>query len=886
MMPRATIRLQLSRDFTLMQAIKHVPYYADLGLSHLYLSPVTRSREGSTHGYDVIDYSCVDPELGGESALVALAECVHEYGMGLILDIVPNHMAAHPDNPWWRSVLQNGQDSAFAQWFDIQWQPALAELQGKILLPVLGSRYGDALDQGDIRLVFDAASSSFLIDVQGLRLPLAPGSITLDAGDTVEDTLIAHDFHKPEGKRALHDVLERQHYRLSWWQCAADQINWRRFFEVSELVGIRVENDDVFQAVHELPLRLFTEGLIDGLRIDHVDGMAYPIAYCERLHNALWECAAHRPGSRREQEPWLIVEKILAHDEALDYRWKVHGDSGYEFMDAVSAVIHDADGKAPLTRQWEIIAQDERPAAAWLRDARRLMVQRHFVAERNALVETLYQLSQTLVHARDWSRRMLGRATDELLIAFPVYRIYVSSDGASDDDIRFLHRAGAQAREQLLASRDFAAAAALDVIVDWMKGEIPQHATAETVGLLATAMRRFQQLTPPLAAKAQEDTVFYRYGRLLSRNEVGSEPARFSMPILDFHRWNERRADAAPFSMLATATHDHKRGEDAGARLAVISEAPAHWQAFSSQCMAVMSGRLAQRSGVQGAQRYMMLQTLVAAWPPCLDRGDQGGLAAFSERLKQWQIKALREAKQASSWFYPDEETEEGASELIEFLLVDPSGQSTRNIVADFVDSIAPAGVVNSLAFVVLRCTVPGIPDLYQGTELWDFSLVDPDNRRPVDMEKREDMLHTSNVSPPSRLPGWRDGAVKQAVLMRCLHLRQQLPGLFADGDYRPVTVTGPKARHAIAFIRSNGDAVMLVVVSRLAWQAIRDGDTPELPLIPADFWGDTALALPPDCAQRRWRDVLSDHVHGPVSGAMHMAAVLSSLPVAVLVAP
>lgn len=892
MTPRSTVRLQLNPDFTLTHAARHLPYYASLGISHLYLSPVTWARKDSMHGYDVIDHRCIDPQLGGEEALKMLAHAAHQQGMGLILDIVPNHMAAHPDNPWWYSVLQDGTASPFARWFDIQWdRPGLRDT---LLLPMLGSRYGVALGQGDIRLTHDGLD--YGLEVYGLGLPLAADSFPDKDGDEgVAARLEAHDPASRQGRQALHELLQRQHYRLAWWQCAADQINWRRFFEISDLVGLCVERDEVFDAVHDLPLWLFEQGWIDGLRIDHVDGLADPLSYCERLYHALQKRMPHRPAGQRDGRPWLVVEKILAHGEVLDKRWMVDGTTGYDFMEAVNTVMHDPASELSLEHYWSRMVRDGRPLDDWRRDARALMIDRHFPSERDTLLDKFVQLAELGLATRDVSRHSLGRALDQLLIGFSVYRTYVTLGQRSEMDVHHLVQARDRARDRLRELRDLAALSVLDFIVDVLKGRSISRVSLqngnlalvqEKQALQADAIQRFQQLTPPLAAKALEDTVFYRYGRLLSRNEVGSDPGVFSTSVAQFHRWNQRRADSDPGSMNATATHDHKRGEDVRARLAVISELPHAWQDLSTRCLEALGQYATIDCGAPAGQCYMLLQTVVGAWPPGLRAHDEPGMSAFIERLQQWQLKALREAKQNTSWFYPDEPYEQEQADRIVFMLCDPDSASCRSIVK-FVDRIETAGALNSLAAVVLRCTLPGVPDLYQGADLWDFSLVDPDNRRQVDLERRATMLKALNdavTSPSELLTGWRSGAVKQAILARCLRLRAQYSDVFVGGRYTPLTIEGPLADHLIAFGRGVDGVDIIVVVSRLACRAgQRTGQALALPLIPPDVWRDTRAVLPAECRDGDWHDILSGDRHRVTAGCVQAGVVLTRLPVAVL---
>ncbi|HCW21768.1 MAG TPA: malto-oligosyltrehalose synthase, partial [Achromobacter sp.] len=637
--PRATARLQLHAGFTLDDARAQLPYYAALGVSHLYLSPITEARQGSTHGYDVIDHQRVSGALGGEPALRRLAAAARSLGLGLIADIVPNHMAAHPSNAWWADVLRLGPRSPHARAFDIDWRPADPALRGKVLLPVLPEPYGQCLQAGGIRLIHD--SDAYVVAVGDLHLPIAPGF----AADTDDAAAVcaAYDAHAADGRARLHDLLERQHYRLAWWRTAPEQINWRRFFEISELVGVRVEDKAVFDAVHGMVLRLYREGILDGLRIDHVDGLASPGAYLRRLRQALTQAGAGRAGA------YLVVEKILADGETLDSRWPADGTTGYDFMDQVGALLHAPDAEAPLQAFWNTLSGDPRDAPAQLLDARQRMLARHFPAERLALAHALGHVARMDPATRDWTFPAIDRVLTALLAAFPVYRTYAEDGGRSPADADWIGTALDQARAQL--GPNTADGQLLAQLDQWLGGaSFPNGPAAGSdaatspvlAGALAHCLRRFQQLTPPLAAKALEDTLFYRRGPLLSRNEVGSSPERFSLSPEAFHALCAQRAARLPLAMLATATHDHKRGEDTRARLAVLSEAPHAWIGLARTWVP----RLARLGPIAPADAYVLLQSLVGAWPLDLapDSPD-GPLASYLDRIAQWQEKALREAK-------------------------------------------------------------------------------------------------------------------------------------------------------------------------------------------------------------------------------------------------
>jgi len=953
--PRSTVRLQVHGGFTLYDACEQVDYFAGLGISHYYLSPISQARPGSAHGYDVVDHSVVGEELGGEKALRCLAQALRKRDMGLILDIVPNHMATHRRNRWWWAVLQHGRHSEYAHCFDIDWQAP--GLRGKVLAPFLARPYGESLRDGSLRVAVDEDSGSPVIEACGAHYPIAAGTLHAMGMDGRQAARY-YDGADAEGRQRLHDLLERQHYRLAWWRCAADCINWRRFFEISDLIGVRVEQPAVFDAVHALPLRLYAEGVIDGLRIDHVDGLADPAAYCRRLRAALQAREGERPEALRGGPAWLVVEKILAPAEALAGDWRVDGTSGYDFMEQAGALLHDPRGEPALTQEWVRVSGDARPVEAYVRDARALMLRRHFVAERRALLHRLVGLAQSGIEARDWSAEAIGRMLDEILLDFPHYRSYAGQGGRSAADARLFARLMGRVRTRLhpydrqdaamlldwldahLGGRPLAAAAAP---VSIPLRELPPGASASEgraagdsvdeaaidahldgphvapvggspvaqppVGgpplggpplggppnispgeLQREAVRRFQQLTPPLAAKSLEDTVFYRYGRLLSRNEVGADPAQFSLSVDGFHQQGAWRAAAAPQAMLATATHDHKRGEDARARLAVLSEIPAEWLAAVARWEAMATGAGAAPAA---AERYMLYQTMVAAWPPDLEPDDEEGMAAFGERLKQWQTKALREAKQSSSWVEPDLIHERKAAAFIGGMMPGGRGHAILADMAGFVRRLAPAGAVNSLAQAVLRLSMPGVPDLYQGTEFWDFSLVDPDNRRPVDFKSRRDGLQQlSGRSMEELLTNWKDGRIKQAVLARAYALRAAMPEVFAHGSYQPLAPRGAASGHAIAYARrsSQGAAVFVLAPLRCA-AGIETGGAgcePDQagyePRITRGFWRDTHVVLPDRYAGAELHNALTGGSHrSGEDGRLMLADVLSGLPVAML---
>jgi len=876
---RATARLQLHAGFTLDDARARVDYYADLGISHLYLSPITRALAGSTHGYDVIDHAAVNPELGGEPALLRLAQAARRRGLGLIADIVPNHMAANPANAWWRDVLAQGEASAYSRHFDIDWQSPDPALRGKLLLPVLGDPYGVALARGDIRLRHDPASGEIELELAGGRYPITPSS--LPRGCDAQALPRLHDPSEDSGRERLHLLLERQHYRLAWWRTAPDQINWRRFFEISELVGVRVEDPAVFGAVHALALRLYAEGILDGLRIDHIDGLASPGAYLRRLNQRLAQAGASRPAACAGAAPYLVVEKILAPGETPDPRWRMDGTTGYDFMDQVGALLHAPAAEAPLRAFWQALTGDTRTPRAQLEAARRRMLARHFASERLALVRSLERIARHDSRTRDWSANAIDRVLSALLTAFPAYRSYAEDGGRSDADRRVCGEAALRAAALLDARPGTADANLLEQLDQWLDGA--EHAASPADGERAQALRRFQQLTPPLAAKSLEDTLLYRYGPLLSRNEVGASADGFALAPARFHELVAARARAYPNALLATATHDHKRGEDTRARLAVLSEMPERWRDTALRWIQALPAGEAPTL----ADRYLLVQALVGAWPADWDasRCGQGGeaLAQWLERIAQWQLKALREAKLHTSWTDPDPAYEEAAQDALGFLQSAPAGRALLGEIADFAFELAPAGMINSLAQTLLRNTLPGVPDLYQGTDLWDFSLVDPDNRRPVDYARRENLLAQARgaAAPDLSASAWRAGAVKQALIQRLLAARSRLPALFAQGGCDTVPVQGPRAEQALAWLRRHEGQSALIVAPRLC----------ALPLAGyargrADrargHWAGTVLRLPATVAGGAWHDAVDGRrLRLLPDGGLPLDEVLRDLPVA-----
>lgn len=795
MIPRATYRIQFNRDFPFARAQELVPYFARLGISHLYASPITKAASGSNHGYDVVDPTQVNPELGGEDGLRSLVAALRACAMGLIIDIVPNHMGvAGGENAYWNDVLRRGEASAYARYFDIDWRR-------KLLLPILGAPLEDVLANGDVTI--ETVGGEPLLTFHGAhRLTIRPEDLSNlpRNGDTA----------------SLARLIDRQHYRPTWWRAANDELNWRRFFTINELAGIRVEDPRVFEATQALYFRLYREGLIDGVRVDHIDGLTDPAGYCRQLRDRL--DALPRPGDAPSGPAYIVVEKILGRAEALPEDWGIDGTSGYDFMEQASALLHDPAGEAPLTALWQAFTGRERGFCAEELQARREMLSWAFEGQLAACVEAFDALAASAPETRGLTQGMLRRAIERLLWVFPVYRTYGTGDCAPPSDAA----TRAHARQAAQAFTPPGESDVVERILAWLAGEGPGDA-----GLTSEAVRKFQQLSAPIAAKAVEDTAFYRYGRLLSRTDVGFDAQRFAMSPDEFHQACAERARTFPHAMLATATHDHKRGEDVRARLAVLSAIPDIWR----EQVTHWDGLVAKwHDGIDPADRYIFYQTLYGAWPDALPPHDAQGLSAFAERLCTWQEKALREATLRSNWVRPDAEYEARCRRFIQSALDPQRGAPVLAQVHAFVTRTAAAAMANSLVQTALRCTVPGMPDLYQGTERADLSLVDPDNRQPVDFSDRRRLL----ASPATDNP-------KFALLLKLLHLRQAHPDLFGLGDYRPLAVQGPRATHVLAFRRQLGHQSLECAVILRAGKALY-GQPDRVPK--RDWWGNTRIML------------------------------------------
>ena len=816
MIPSATYRIQFRNGMTFDRAAALVPYMKSLGISHLYASPIFTAAPGSTHGYDVVDPDEIDPAIGGREGFDRMSAALRQAGIGLILDIVPNHMSTSLENRWWRDVIKNGQKSPYARYFDIDWSRPLT-------LPFLGDTFEAELEKGAITLAWDP-DDGLVFDYYETRYPLNPESV---AGQ--EEALLAN----PDVD-TLTRLHEAQSWRLMSWREAPKQLSWRRFFEITGLVGVRVEDEAVFDATHRLILSLVHSGVVDGLRIDHVDGLADPLGYLQRLRQAAGpDC-------------YITVEKILAKGEQLPEEWPISGTTGYEFIASLAEVLVDDDRFDTLERIHDEVLGTTADKQNELRDAKGLMVDRNFEGEFTTLLNLAEQLAGE--NGVESDREALHHALRELLIAFPVYRTYGTPDGLTAADITLLHRVIGKVNAQETPPEP----AALNLIIHILTGELIAE-SLEKAGLFRT---RFQQLTGPLMAKSVEDTLFFRHNMGLALNEVGGDPNPRAFSLARFHQEMRIRLASQPDALLGTSTHDTKRGEDARARLYTLTEAPERWAESLARWRQVNQTHvrfLNDGTAPDAADTWMLYQALAGVWPATLPPDDRDGLLELEERFLGFVEKALREAKQRTDWIDSNESYESVVLKYARHLL----SADNRLFLDDFNENLQPfvrAGLMNSLTQTVIKLTAPGVPDIYQGSEGLNFSLVDPDNRREPDFATLARDLQTAGPALFQDEQHWRNGRVKQYVTATLLRLRQHYPTLFRYGDWLPLKVSGNREDNLIVYARVEENMALIVAVPRLVFDITAESLTSGYD----QLWGDTTVALPESLAGRTWRDLFS----------------------------
>jgi (1->4)-alpha-D-glucan 1-alpha-D-glucosylmutase len=970
--PLSTYRVQLSAAMTFEQAAGLVGYLDRLGITDLYASPSFRAAPGSPHGYDICDHRELNPELGGEKGFTELAATLRRHGMGLLLDFVPNHMAADPvANPWWRDVLENGPSSPYARFFDIDWHPLKAELDNKVLLPLLGDHYGRVLERGELRLLYRDGrfeltyfdhrlplnprqmSRLLGLDLETLKAALPPDSSDLrellsvitalqnlpvytetdparieerqrekevsrerlrrlaEGNTTIRDHIERNvaRFNGTPGDPAsfdlLHDLLDAQAYRLAFWRTALHEINYRRFFDINGLAGVRVEDPEVFREVHEGLLRVARAGTVTGIRLDHIDGLRDPQGYLRCLEEVA------RDGQGKPL--YVLVEKILTGIERLPDDFDLDGTTGYDFLNEVNAVLVDGRGALPLKDLHARFTGRTVPFAEMIYQAKQLIAGSSLAGELAVLSNALDRLSEHDRRSRDFTHISLHEALREVVACFPVYRTYLGESGATDSDAAVIETAIAQARRRNPAVESS--------VFDFLRSVLLARKTEGTPEDLAREQRAFalklQQYTGPLQAKGLEDTAFYRYNVLVALNEVGGDPQRFGISVRAFHQANLQRQERWPYTMLATSTHDTKRGEDARCRLDVLSEIPdtwaenvARWSRLNASARTNVDGEPAPDRG----DEYLFYQALLGAWsatsesivPP----------AGLVDRMQAYMLKALREAKLHTSWVNNNRPYEQATEQFVAKVLSPTTGQDFLASLAPFRAQVAFQGMLNSLSQLVLKLASPGVPDFYQGCETWNLSLADPDNRRSVDfaalardlarMEPYLDertttgrrrsflagLLRTWQRKPTTRrraflaglLRAWQDGRIKQFVTAAGLRLRRQLGPVFLDGEYLPLDVEGARREHVVAFARRSDTMFVVAVAPRLCGSL--GAANLRLP-IGARVWRDTLIRLPAGTSRLvdAFTGTVAESQGSGETRTLALAEILDELPVALLVA-
>ena len=975
--PRATYRLQLGRELTFDDAADVAEYLAALGISDCYTSPFFETSGAGSHGYDVADHGRMRAALGGEDAFARFADALKRLGLGLLVDVVPNHMGiVHARNAWWADVLELGQASQYAAAFDIDWHPVKRELEDKVLLPILGDQYGTVLDQGQLRLERDGGR--FRVRYYETVLPVAPRSYARILGHRIDqldralgpehavvlelkslvtwfatlplhaetgrrvsaedgrrrldallrDSADARDFVDENVKRfngtpgdshsfdLLDGLLDEQVYRLAYWRVAAEEINYRRFFDINELAAIRMEQPEVFAATHRLLFRLVRDGIVTGLRIDHPDGLYRPAEYFRRLQRGCLLEVCHglfrgaNAGEWRDQDVlarydalqastsvparpfYIVAEKILATGEPLPETWAVAGTTGYEYLNVVNGIFVDRTNARAIDQLYARVLRAQMSFAEIVYESKRLIMDSSMASELHMLAHRLNRISERRRWSRDFTLGSLRRALREIIAAFPVYRTYLGDDEGAEGGSPGGKAPSPQAytRDREYLARAVAAAQrrtrALDTSVyDWIHDllslHMPEPMDDRDRQERLDFVMRFQQITGPTTAKGYEDTALYRYNRLVSLNEVGGDPSRFGTTLAEFHAMNVERARRGAHALSATATHDTKRGEDTRVRIDVLSEVPRAWQAavvrwqrLNRRHHATVDGQPAPGPNTE----YFLYQTMIGAWPVDVTR------------LRDYMVKAAREAKQDTSWTNPNTRWDEALVQFVEAVLDETKSAEFLGDFEAFHATIVPFGILNSLAQTLIKITAPGVPDFYQGTELWDLALVDPDNRRPVDFAARRRMLAelraaidgVSDLAALARAlmqaPG--DGRIKLYAIHQALAVRRRHAELFARGDYRPLEARGPEGEHVCAFARTGPGGPTLTVVPRLL--AARGVAEP----VGESYWGTTAVALPAEIDGPLRNAFTGQRVQVTATGtdrSVPVARVLADFPVALL---
>ncbi len=956
--PLSTYRLQFNRSFTFLDAARLIPYLHQLGITDCYSSPYVKAVPGSTHGYDVVDPTILNPEVGTEADYQVFLTALRNHDMGQLLDVVPNHMGiADSANTWWQDVLENGPSSHYATFFDIDWTPVKPELENTVLLPILGDQYGIVLENQEIILHFD--DGRFFLRYYEHQLPLDPSTWSIILNFRIDDlihilgessphvqeyqsiiTALSHlplrtttdperiaeryrekevirrrlsallseqpsiqeflsenlrllngDQASPRSFDRLDELVSNQAYRLAYWRVAGEEINYRRFFDINQLAAIRMEQPAVFKEAQQKIFELVSSGSVTGLRIDHVDGLYDPQGYLTQWQTWAAQQFPATPDSHG-RVLYLLVEKILGAGERLNPEWPIHGTTGYEFLSLVNQLFVDSSQHRLFEQLYSRFSKQSLNYEDLIYACKKLIMTTSMAGEINALGHELNVLSEQNRRSRDFTLNSLIYAIREIIACFPVYRTYIRPDSQeplTDRDRAYIRLAVTRAKRRNPAFSDLVFDFIRDVLL-----VTPGESFSLDWEHIRPFVMKFQQTTSPVTAKGVEDTAFYQYNRLLSLNEVGSEPQHFGLSLSKFHHYMQERAEQWPWSLSSTSTHDTKRSEDVRGRINVLSEIPIEWRhrlRIWNRLNKKSSQRLDDQQVPNRNEEYLIYQTLLGVWP--FGSMSEENRTFFLERINTYIIKALREAKATSSWLNPDEVYETAVLQFLHRILSSSDKNAFLNDFLPFQKRIAGYGIFNALSQVLIKTFAPGVPDFYQGTELWDFTLVDPDNRQQINFtryqERLKELQDLKENLPPLDLIQYlfehaENGLIKMFVTHTALHYRKQHSSLFLDGTYHPLNARGVRADNLCGFLRQDSEAVCLVIFPRFVTQLMPD---PSILPIGESVWGQTKISLPEGIGNQSFRNIFTQEIVSPQRQSnmleLPIATVLAHFPFAVL---
>jgi (1->4)-alpha-D-glucan 1-alpha-D-glucosylmutase len=901
-LPQSTYRIQLTQKFTFKDLGNLLEYFSQLGISHFYFSPILKAKSGTSHGYDITDPTQLNPEIGSLQVFENLVEKLHEKSMGIILDIVPNHMyIGNNENPWWNSVLEKGQSSPFADYFDIDWHPPKHVFDNKIYLPILDQVFGKAIENQTLKV--DFKEGHFLLYVNDLSLPTEPNSWKLileplyneivkenhkddsnvlklksiieelgsvDLSKQLQNLFDNNPFFYEKLKKHLEnlngnkenplsfDLLEKflnaQHYRLCYWRIANDEINYRRFFDVFEYASIRIENEETFKAVHQLVFTFIKNGWVNGLRIDHIDGLWDPQKYLDDLSKNI------------DKSTYLIAEKILMGNEKMRCEWPIDGGVGYSFLNQVNGVFVYTPHEEKFLEIYRQFTGHLENIEDQKYKCKKLILNSSLASELHLLTLRLNAIAEKHRYFRDFPFDSLKKALAEIIACFPVYRTYIRSiDGIiHEDDRKSIAIAIAKARRRnFIVDRSI-----YEFIENILFFRFPDGVEIAFKASCGDFVMHFQQITGPVMAKGLEDTAFYRYFPLVSLNEVGGDPRTFGISKDTFHKKNIERLEKWPHSLLATTTHDTKRSEDVRARINLLSEMPEEWKSTLSSWNQINKKHkkiIGDETVPDHNEEYLLYQTLLGTWP--FEAIDEN----YINRIQKYMEKAIKEAKLNSSWMDPNENYDQAVKQFIQKILADPLFLESFTV---FFYKISQLGMLNSLSQLILKLTSPGIPDIYQGNEFWDFSLVDPDNRHPIDFLGNKQKMLPLIFQEILKTP--QDGKIKFFITQKLLALRKEFPNVFSEGSYLIVDTQGIKSNHILAYARKHQEKIILIITSRFFSFFMRSFNEKTY------FWSDMIVELPKEISKYQFRDIFSETTF-PKQESLELKDCFLNMPFAVL---